>query len=200
MACGTLSVAITGASGVRYGLRLISVLPGLGVRVRGIIVTRSAKVVAEVEEGIPREKLAELLSSYGPVYEEDDFTSPLASSSSSADCMAIVPASMKTVAMIANGLELNLVARAALATLRLRRPLAVAFRETPLGVAELENLLRIARMGAIVLPLAPGFYGNPSTIDDLVDFMVGKILDALGVSNDLYRRWQGLRTPQGPSS
>ena len=200
MACGTLSVAITGASGVRYGLRLISVLPGLGVRVRGIIVTRSAKVVAEVEEGIPREKLAELLSSYGPVYEEDDFTSPLASSSSSADCMAIVPASMKTVAMIANGLELNLVARAALATLRLRRPLAVAFRETPLGVAELENLLRIARMGAIVLPLAPGFYGNPSTIDDLVDFMVGKILDALGVSNDLYKRWQGLRTPQGPSS
>lgn len=200
MACGTLSVAITGASGVRYGLRLISVLPGLGVRVRGIIVTRSAKIVAEVEEGIPREKLAELLSSYGPVYEEDDFTSPLASSSSSADCMAIVPASMKTVAMIANGLELNLVARAALATLRLRRPLAVAFRETPLGVAELENLLRIARMGAIVLPLAPGFYGNPSTIDDLVDFMVGKILDALGVSNDLYKRWQGLRTPQGPSS
>ena len=200
MACGSLSVAITGASGVRYGIRLISVLPELGVKVEGIIVTRSARLVAEVEEGIAGERLVEQLSRYGPVYEENDFTSPLASSSSSPDCMAIVPASMKTVSMIANGLELNLVARAALATLRLRRPLAVAFRETPLGVAELTNLLRLAKMGAVVLPLAPGFYGNPRTIDDLVDFMVGKILDSLGVSNDLYKRWRGLRTPQGPSS
>lgn len=200
MTCRSLSVAITGASGVRYGLRLISVSPEIGLKLTGIIVTRSAEVVAEVEEGLPRGQLVELLSRYGPVYREDDFTSPLASSSSSPDCMAVVPASMKTAAMIANGLELNLVARAALAALRLRRPLVVAFREAPLGVAELTNLLKIARMGGVILPLAPGFYGNPRSIEELVDFMVGKVLDALGVENDLYRRWRGLRSPQGPSS
>jgi len=75
----------------------------------------------------------------------------------------------------------------------------VAFRETPLGVAELRNLLALARMGAIVMPLAPGFYHSPRTIDDMVDFMVGKVLDALGVKHDLYRRWTGPKTPRAPS-
>ncbi len=200
MGCRTASVAITGASGVRYGIRLVRASGEVGLRLTGIIVTRSAELVAEVEEGLPSDRLREELSRYAPVYLEDDFTSPLASSSSSPECMAIVPASMKTVAMIAHGLELNLVARAALAMLRLRRPVVVAFRESPIGVAELSNLLRIARMGGIVMPLAPGFYGRPQAIEELVDFMVGKVLDALGVSNDLYRRWRGVRAPPGPSS
>ncbi|MGC9071927.1 MAG: UbiX family flavin prenyltransferase [Acidilobus sp.] len=200
MACGTASIAITGASGVRYGIRLVRAASEAGVKLTGIVVTRSAELVAEAEEGLARRRLSELLSPYGPVYPEEDITSPLASSSSAPDCMAIVPASMKTVAMIASGLELNLVARAALSMLRLRRPLVVAFRETPLGVAELRNLLRLAQMGAVVMPLAPGFYHRPRGIDDLVDFMVGKVLDAWGVKHDLYRRWRGLRSPPGPSS
>jgi len=199
MGCGSLAVAITGASGVRYGVRLVKVSAELGLRLTGVIVTRSADLVAQAEEGMAEGGLAKELSSYAPVYREDDFTSPLASSSSSPDCMAIVPASMKTVAMLAAGLELNLVARAALAVLRLRRPLVVAFRETPLGVAELRNLLALARMGAIVMPLAPGFYHLPRTIDDMVDFMVGKVLDALGIKHDLYNRWTGPRSPRASS-
>lgn len=191
--CRTLSVAITGASGVRYGLRLLQAASGLGLKLSGVIVTRSADLVAQAEEGMRAGELLELASRYSQAYREDDMTSPLASSSSQPDCMAIVPASMKTVAMIANGLELNLVARAALAMLRLRRPLVVAFREAPLGVAELRNLLSLAEMGAVVMPLAPGFYSKPKTIDDLVDFMVGKILDSLGVDNNLYLRWRGGR-------
>jgi 4-hydroxy-3-polyprenylbenzoate decarboxylase len=191
--CGTLSVAITGASGVRYGIRLLQAASELGLRLSGVIVTRSADLVAQAEEGMRAGELFELASRYSRTYGEDDMTSPLASSSSQPDCMAIVPASMKTVALIANGLELNLVARAALAMLRLRRPLVVAFREAPLGVAELRNLLSLAEMGAVVMPLAPGFYSKPRTIDDLVDFMVGKILDSLGVDNSLYLRWRGGR-------
>lgn len=191
--CGTLSVAITGASGVRYGIRLLQAASELGLRLSGVIVTRSADLVAQAEEGMRAGELLELASRYSQAYGEDDMTSPLASSSSQPDCMAIVPASMKTVALIANGLELNLVARAALAMLRLRRPLVVAFREAPLGVAELRNLLSLAEMGAVVMPLAPGFYSKPRTVEDLVDFMVGKILDSLGVDNSLYLRWRGGR-------
>ncbi|ADL18439.1 Probable aromatic acid decarboxylase [Acidilobus saccharovorans 345-15] len=193
MPCGTLSVAITGASGVRYGIRLLQAASELGLRLSGVIVTRSADLVAQAEEGMRAGELLELASRYSQTYSEDDMTSPLASSSSQPDCMAIVPASMKTVALIANGLELNLVARAALAMLRLRRPLVVAFREAPLGVAELRNLLSLAEMGAVVMPLAPGFYSKPRTVEDLVDFMVGKILDSLGVDNSLYLRWRGGR-------
>jgi len=191
LTCSSVSVAITGASGVRYGIRLLEALGKLKVNVSGIIVSRSAELVAQAEEDMSEGELTRLASRYGPVYGEDDMLSPLASSSSQPDCMAIVPASMKTVALIANGIEMNLVARAALSILRLRRPLVVAFREAPLGVAELRNLLSLAEMGAIVVPLAPGFYSRPRSIDDMINFMVGKVLDALGVGNDLYARWRG---------
>lgn len=193
MSCRSVSVAITGASGVRYGVRLLEALSKYRVAIAGIIVTRSADLVAQAEEGMKEGELASLASRYGKVYGEDDFTSPLASSSSQPDCMAIVPASMKTVGLIANGIELDLTSRAALSILRLRRRLVVAFREAPLGVAELRNLLRLAEMGAVVMPLAPAFYSLPRSVDDLVNFMVGKVLDALGIENDMYRRWSGLR-------
>jgi len=185
----SVSVAITGASGVRVGLRVVEALAEAGVRLEGIILTRPALEVARVEEGLEPGELRARLSRHSRVYGEDDFDSPLASSSSQPDAMAIVPASTKTVALIAHGIASNLVARAALAILRLRRRLVVAPRETPLGVAELENLLRLARMGAVVTPLTPGFYARPESVDDIVDFLAGKILDALGVPNNLYRRW-----------
>ncbi len=185
----SVSVAITGASGVRVGLRVVEALAESGVRVEGVILTRSALEVARVEEGLEPGELRARLSRHSKVYDEDDFNSPLASSSSQPDAMAIVPASTKTVALIAHGIASNLVARAALAILRLRRRLVVAPRETPLGVAELENLLKLARMGAVVAPLTPGFYVRPKSVDDIVNFLAGKVLDALGVSNSLYRRW-----------
>jgi 4-hydroxy-3-polyprenylbenzoate decarboxylase len=135
------------------------------------------------------EAFLESLSRHAPVYMEDDYTSPLASSSNQPDAMAIVPASTKTVALIAHGLASNLVARAALSILRLGRRLVVAPRETPLGIAELENLLKLARMGAVIVPLCPGYYHKPRSIGDLLDFMAGKVLDAMGCPHGLYKRW-----------
>lgn len=188
---GSLSVAITGASGVRVGLRFLKVARGEGFRVEGVIVTRGAVKVAVYEDGYEEGEFIRELSGLAPVYMEDDMGSPLASSSSQPDSMVIVPASMKTISLIANGIPSSLVSRAALSILRLGRKLVVVPRETPLGIAELRNLLAISRMGAIVLPMAPGFYSNPKSVDDIVDFIVGKIFDVLGHRVELYERWRG---------
>ena len=185
----SVSVAITGASGVRVALRLLEVIRDKGVEVKGIIVSRGAIEVARHEEGMDEGELLGLLRSYSRVYGDTDFDSPLASSSNQPDAMVIVPASTKTVALIANGLPSTLASRAALAILRLGRRLVVAPRETPLGIGELENLLRLARMGALIVPMCPGFYHKPKTLDDMVDFSVGKILDALGIEARVYQRW-----------
>lgn len=183
-----IALAITGASGVRVGLRVAQALYELGYTLE-IVVTRGAEEVARHEEGLGQKELWGILSSLGRVYSEDDYTSPLASSSGVPRHMAIVPASMKTVAMIASGLSMNLVSRAALAVLRLGGILVVAPRETPLGVAELRNMLTLAEMGARIVPLCPGFYTKPASIDDIIDFLAGKVLDALGVEHQLYKRW-----------
>ncbi len=187
--CKKIAIALTGASGIRYGLRLVEALSSIEkVEIAGIMYTENALKVAEVE-GIKKGNFLKLLKNYGKVYDENDYDSPLASSSSIPDCMIICPASIKTIGLIANGIPLNLISRAGLAFLRMKRPLAVAFRETPLGSAEIENLLRLSKLGAIILPLSPGFYSKPKSIEDLVDFMVGKILDSLHISNNLYKRW-----------
>ncbi len=185
------SIAVTGSSGIRVAVRVLEGLAGAGVDIAGIIVTRGALEVARHEEGLSRDEFIGVLSSYGSVYMEDDFTSPLASSSSQPDAMAIVPASMKTVGLIASGIPSNLVSRAAMAMLRLGRRLVVAPRETPLGVLELRNLLRLAEAGAIIVPLTLAFYHSPRSVDDMVGFAAGKVLDAMGVEASLYRRWGG---------
>ena len=187
----SVSVAITGASGVKVALRLLEVMTGLGIKVKGVIVTRAAEQVAFYEEGYKPEEFRGLVGklSKAPVYSDTDFSSPLASSSNQPDAMIIVPASMKTLSLIARSEPSTLTSRAALAIIRLGRRLVVAPRETPLGELELETLLRLARLGAIIVPLCPGFYTRPATISDLVDFMVGKLLDALGVRADVYKRW-----------
>ncbi|MCE4601394.1 MAG: UbiX family flavin prenyltransferase [Desulfurococcales archaeon] len=187
----TVSLALTGASGVRVGVEAAKALHNAGVTIKGIILTRGAIDVARYEDGLSESQLKSLLEGYGPVYREDEFNSPLASSSNQPDAMAIVPASMKTVAALASGYSNNLVTRAALAILRLGRRLVVAPRETPVGVIELENMARLARAGAVIVPLCMGYYTRPETIDDVTRFLAGKVLDALGVENDLYRRWRG---------
>lgn len=186
----SVSVAITGASGVRVGLRVVETLHRMpGVRLQGVIVSRGAVEVAKVEEPDIGD-IVEHLNHITKVYLEDDFASPLASSSNQPDAMAIVPASTKTIALIANGVASNLTARAALAIIRLGRRLVVAPRESPLGVVELENMLRLARAGAVIVPLSPGFYTMPRSVEDIVNFMAGKVLDALGLTgHGLYRRW-----------
>jgi len=183
--CKSVLIALTGASGVIYAERLIQVLAEKKTpRIAGLVYSASALKVYELELGKELHVPSEV-----KVYSENDFTSPFASSSSLPECMVIVPASMNTIAKIAAGLQDNLITRAASAMLRTRRRLVVVPRETPLGVVELENMLKLARMGAVILPACPGFYHMPKKLGDLVDFMVGKILDSLGVENDLYKRW-----------
>jgi len=188
----SLSVAITGSSGVRVALRFLEVAASVGLEVRGVIVSEGAFNVAFYEEGLGREELKGILSRYSRVYTDDQLESPLASSSSQPEAMVIVPASMKTIGLIAHGIPSTLTSRAALAILRLRRRLVVAPRETPLGVAELSNMLRLARMGALIVPMTLVFYNKPRSLEDAVDFVVGKIFDALGVEVELYRRWRGV--------
>lgn len=159
-----------------------------------VIYTDAAVKVAKYEESVD---LPAWLHDLGVIsYSEHEIDSPYASSSRIRGPMVVAPCSTKTLALIAHGIPDNLVVRAALATLRLGRRLVLLVRETPLGIAELRNMLRAAENGAIVMPAAPAFYHKPSTVMDLVDFMVGKILDALDIPHNLYRRWRASRTPR----
>ena len=183
MGCKKVLAAITGASGIIYGERLVEVLYSMGL-LDGVIVSSAALNVARIELGRELRIPDDIL-----VFKDSDFSSPYASSSGLPDCMAIVPASMNTIAKIAWGVSDNIVARAALGMLRLRRKLVLAPRESPLGVVELENLVKLAKSGAIIVPACPGFYTRPRSINDLIDFVVGKILDSLVIENTLYKRW-----------
>ena len=182
-------VSITGASGIRYGVRLLEVLrTHRCVASVDAIITKSAISVAKHEEGID---LLRKIEDYADnIYHDDDMLAPYSSSSRAPDAMIIAPCSTKTLALIAHGIASTLTSRAALAVLRMKRTLIIVVREAPLGVIELENMLRVARSGAIVLPASPGFYHKPKTIDDLVDFIVGKILDVLQIDHDLYLKWR----------
>ncbi len=179
-------LAITGASGVRYGMRLAEILSEKKL-LEAVIVTSAAEKVAEHEEGI---RLRDKLEALAPVYDEHEIDAPYASSSRAVDAMVVAPCSMKTLAAIAHGFGGNLVTRAALAHLRLRRSLILVIRETPLSLADIENMRFVALMGAVVLPASPGFYHQPRSVDDMIDFIVGKVLDVLGVGHSLYRRWR----------
>lgn len=186
---GRVAVAITGASGVIYGLRLLEVLGGLGAYRIAVYTDRAAEVAGHELGLSPREFTARLADLSEELYSHDDFRSPLASSSGGVDALVVVPCSIKTLSGIVHGFSDNLVVRGALSMLRLRRPLVLVPRETPLGVTELELMRAAAARGAVILPASPGFYHRPEGIEDLVDFVVGKILDVLGLEHDLYGRW-----------
>jgi len=188
-----VGLAITGASGVRVGLKILDYLAGSGYTVHTVI-SEGAYRVFEAEDGLSREQVRRIVQSKAILYGEHDFTSPLASSSSVPRTFIIAPASMKTIAALAHGYASNLVVRAAHAVLRLRGRLVVAPRETPLSLIDIENMARLARAGAVVVPLCVGFYNRPETVDDIVGFLAGKILDAAGIDNNLYRRWSDARS------
>lgn len=171
-------VAITGASGVVYGVRLLHALRDRGIEAP-CIVSRAAELIMRHEKVDPPEKC----------YGDDEIEAPLASGSYAFDAMVVAPCSMKTLSAIANGFSANLITRCADVALKEKRRLIVVPRETPLSSIHLENMLRLSKMGAVILPAMPAFYHSPRDIDDMVDFMEGKILDSLGVDNDLYRRW-----------
>ncbi len=183
-----LIVGITGASGVIYGVRLLETLKQRNVDVY-LSVSPAAEINLRLETGMTIKKLMKLATE---TYDVNDLAAPIASGSFSVGGMVIVPCSTKTLAAVANGTSDNLITRAADVSLKERRPLILVPRETPLNQIHLHNMLTLARAGATVLPASPAFYHKPETISQLVDHVVGKILDVLGIEHSLFKRWQGL--------
>ena len=190
-------VGITGASGAPYAKRLLSILSH---RVRtagdvevGVCLSATAPEVWALECGGDLREEIDL-----PVYGMRDYKAPFASGSAGWDAMAIVPCSMGTCARVAHGISDTLLTRAADVMIKERRTLVVVPRETPLSVIHLENLTALARVGATILPAMPSFYGKPEGVDQLLDTVVGRVLDHLGLEHDLLKRW-GTKEKEGRS-
>lgn len=188
-------VAITGASGAPYAVRLLQSLLGARQPVQLIVSSHGLRLL-ETELGIG--SLDALRTAVGgdwdrfvTVFDDSDRGAAPASGSALSAGMVICPCSMGTLSAIAQGSSRSLVERAADVALKERRPLILVPRETPLSAIHLENMLRVTRAGAVVMPAAPGFYHRPTTIDDLVNFVVARVLDHLGVEQDLMARWGG---------
>lgn len=196
-----IALAITGASGGVYGLCLTRELLAAGVRL-SVVISGAGRLVLREELGLelpeePQEQRRLLLKHLKTAgedidcYGESDFFAPMASGSSPPDAMVICPCSMGTLGRIAAGLSGNLIERAADVMIKEKRPLHLVPRETPLSAIHLENMLKLSRLGVGIIPAMPGFYGHPQTMDDLVNFVVGKVLDQLGVEHKLFERWGG---------
>ena len=172
-------VAITGASGVVYGAELVKALKASGMQPI-VITTKNARLVAKYE-GVELPKSD---------FNEDEIDASIASGSFKTEGMIVCPCSMKTLASIANGYADNLVSRSADVVLKERRKLVLIIRETPMNAIHLENALKLSRLGVQIMPACPGFYHNPKSIDDIIKFFVGKILDQFNIGNKLYKRWK----------
>ena len=195
----TITLALTGASGMPYGIRLLECLIGAGARVY-LLYSQAAQIVArqEMDLALPgRAKDAEAFFAerFGAApgqlraFGREEWFAPVASGSNPADAMVVCPCTMGTLAAIAQGLADNLIERAADVMLKERRPLVLVARETPLSAIHLENMLRLAHAGAIVLPANPGFYHHPETVAQVVDFVVARVLDQLRIPHQLMQRW-----------
>lgn len=195
----TVTVALTGASGLPYGLRLIECLLRAGKRV-WVMYSQAAQVVAKQEMNLTLPSRPEgfqqwLQERYQPadgqlaVFGREAWFAPPASGSNPADAMVICPCSMGTLAAVAHGMSDNLIERAADVMLKEQRKLVLVPREAPLSAIHLENMLKLARLGVCILPPSPGFYTHPQTVADMVDFVVARILDQLAVPHQLLPRW-----------
>jgi 4-hydroxy-3-polyprenylbenzoate decarboxylase len=196
----TICLALTGASGMPYGLRLLDCLLAAGCKVQ-LLYSQAAQVVARQEMAVdlpsrPSEAKAALLARFPhadpdklAVYGREEWFAPVASGSNPPDVMIICPCSMGTLAAIAQGLADNLIERAADVVLKEGRKLVLVPRETPFSAIHLENMLRLSRVGAVILPPSPGFYQHPQSVQDIVDFVVARVLDQIGVPHALMQRW-----------
>ena len=195
----TITLALTGASGMPFGLRLLECLVAARCRVY-LLYSSAAQIVAKQECALtiptqPREAARMFGERFGAadgqieVFAREDWNAPIASGSSAADAMAICPCTVGTLGAIAAGLADNLIERAADVMLKERRRLVLVPRETPLSTIHLTNMLKLAQAGAVILPPAPGFYNDPQSITDIVDFVVARVLDQLGVPHALQPRW-----------
>ncbi len=194
-----IALAVTGASGALYALRLLRALVEAGEPLY-VMISAPGQVVVSMETeltlpGRPAEAerllTAHLGASKGQlqVFGREEWTAPVASGSSAPRAMVVCPCTMGTLANIANGASTCLIDRAADVVIKEGRKLILVPRETPFSAIHLENMLKLARLGVVILPPNPGFYHSPATLDDLVDFVVARILDQLGIDNDLAPRW-----------
>ena len=195
----TITLALSGASGMAYGLRLLECLLAADLRVY-LLVSQAAHIVVKQELGIAlparasdleRQLSGSLNVRDGQlrVFSREDWYAPVASGSNPADAMVVCPCSMGTLAAIANGLSDNLIERAADVMLKEQRKLILVPREAPFSTLHLENMLRLSRMNAVILPANPGFYHRPQSIEDIIDFIVARILDQLGIRHTLMPPW-----------
>lgn len=193
-------VGITGASGAVYGIRLLQVMTELGHEA-AVVVSKAARLVIQEELGVSLPSLVEkaaFQTFFEPAslermafYSNDDFTAPIASGSYPTEGMIVIPCSTGTLGHLASGATAHLIHRAAECTLKEGRRLVLVPRETPVSAIQLENMLKLARIGVRILPANPAFYSGAETIQDLVDFVVGKALDSLEISHAVYPRWTG---------
>ncbi|MCX8200232.1 MAG: UbiX family flavin prenyltransferase [Candidatus Micrarchaeota archaeon] len=173
-------VGISGASGMPYAKALITELKKGGHNVN-VVISKGAYTVAKHERVVlPK-----------PDYAEDDLAAPFASGSYKFDAMVIIPCSLKTLGEIAHGIGSTLITRAAEVCLKERRKLILVIRETPLSLVAIENMRLVTLAGGTVMPASPAFYPGPKGIDDVVGFMVGRVMDQLGLEHNLYKRWKG---------
>jgi 4-hydroxy-3-polyprenylbenzoate decarboxylase len=195
------AVGITGGSGAPYALRLLDALVTIGHEVHAVV-SPAGETVVQLETGLNlrgtvREKQAaidEVIETAGKpgrirVFDHTNLAAPVASGSFQCAGMAVIPCSTGSLGRIATGISSNLVERAADVSLKERRPLVLVPRETPLSDIHLENMLRLRRAGADIVAAMPAFYHKPKTIADMVDMIVGRVLDRLGIDNDLFQRW-----------
>ncbi len=196
----TICLALTGASGMPYGLRLLECLLESGCKVQ-LLYSQASQVVARQElefdlPSRPSDAKASLLARLPAataenlaVYGREEWFAPVASGSNPPDAMVVCPCSMGTLAAIAQGLADNLIERAADVVMKEGRKLVLVPRETPFSAIHLENMLRLSRAGVVILPPSPGFYHRPQSVGDIVDFVVARILDQIGVPHALMQRW-----------
>lgn len=208
LSSSAITLAMTGASGAQYGLRLLQQLLEAGARV-DLLLSQPAQVVIGLETdwrlpSRPRDIQAFFSETFGAardqlrVHGEKQWTAPIASGSGVNRSMVICPCTTGTLAAVATGQSRSLMERAADVTLKERKQLIAVVRETPLSEIHLEHMLKLTRMGAVMLPANPGFYQHPETVDDLIDFVVGRVLDHLGVEQQLTPRWDGAPVRASP--
>ena len=194
-----VALAFTGASGIPYGLRLLECLIKAERKVY-LMISPAAQVVFAMETALkipslPEQQQRFFSELYGArpeqlgVFGPQQWSAPIASGSGPLEAMVICPCTSGCIGAIANGLSDNLIERAADVVIKEQRKLIIVHRETPLSVLHLENLLKLARSGVVILPANPGFYNKPASIADIVDFIVGRILDHLGIAHNLQPRW-----------
>lgn len=200
----TVTVALTGASGAQYGLRLIECLVAADRKVF-VMFTKTAQVVVGSETdfklGGRTADMTRSLTEYARakegqvrVFGEEEWTSPVASGSGAPRTMIVCPCSMATISAIAAGASENLLERAADVVIKESGRLIIVPREAPFSAIHLENMLKLARLGCVIIPANPGFYNRPTRIEELIDFVVARILDQIGISHELMPRWGSART------